>query len=68
VVKICVLLLIAGTLITTLFGHEPADGGQRESLLGAVLVWIGVLGLLSVGVRAVLRTIRRIRNWWIGSG
>jgi hypothetical protein len=68
VVKICVLLLIAGTLITTLFGHEPADGGQRESLLGTVLVWISVLGLLAVGVRAVLRTVHRLRNWWTGSG
>jgi hypothetical protein len=68
VVKICVLLLIAGTMITTLFGHEPTDGGQRESLLGAVLVWIGVLGLLSVGVRAALRAARRVRNWWTGSG
>lgn len=62
------LLLIAGALITTLFGHEPADGGQRENLLGTVLVWIGLLGLLSIGVRAVLRTIRHLRNWWTGNG
>ena len=62
------LLLIAGTVIATLFGHESVDGDQHENLLGGILSLIGFLGLLAVGARAVFRRIRRIQNWWTGNG
>jgi hypothetical protein len=65
------LLLLAGTIITTAFGQETADGG-RESTLGAVLAFIGFFGLIAVAVRAVYAKFRthfeRLRDWWTGNG
>jgi CHAT domain-containing protein len=67
----CVLLLLAGTVITTAFGEETA-GGSRESTLGGVLAAIGFLGLVAIAVWAVYTRFRihfeRLRNWWTGNG
>jgi hypothetical protein len=67
----CVLLLLAGTVITTAFGEETASG-SRESTLGGVLAAIGFLGLVAVAIRAVYTRFRihfeRLRNWWTGNG
>jgi CHAT domain len=58
-----VVLLIAGVLVTTLFGEENADG-QRESTLGAILLLIGLLGLAGIIYRAAADRFRRLRDWW----
>jgi hypothetical protein len=67
----CVLLLVAGTIITSAFGQETASG-DRESTLGAVLVAIGFFGLVAVITRAAFTRFwiyfKRLRNWWTGNG
>jgi hypothetical protein len=66
----CVLLLLAGTVITTAFGQETANGDHR-STLGGVLAAIGFFGLVAVITRAVYAKFRtqfeRLRNWWTGN-
>jgi hypothetical protein len=66
-----VLLIVGGTVVTTAFGHENADGGH-ESILGAILVWLGTLGLLAALVKIAYSSlrarIRRLRDWWTGNG
>lgn len=66
----CILLLLAGTIITTAFGQETASG-DRESPLGGVLAAIGFFGLVAVAVRAIYTRFRsqfeRLRNWWTGN-
>jgi hypothetical protein len=65
------LFLIAGVVVTTAFGQESADG-DRESTLGAVLSWIGLLALLAIGAKVLYEKIRqqleRLRDWWTGNG
>ena len=65
------LCLIGGTVVTTAFGHKNASG-DRHSILGAVLVWIGVILLLATGGKVVSQKVRaqiqRLRNWWTGGG
>jgi hypothetical protein len=67
----CVLLLLAGTVITTAFGQATASGDQK-STLGGALVAIGAFGLLAVAVRVVYTKFRaqfkRLRDWWTGNG
>lgn len=66
----CVLLLLAGTIVTTVFGQETT-GGNRESTLGGVLAAIGFFGLVALAARAVYTKFQiqfeRLRNWWTGS-
>jgi hypothetical protein len=65
------LFLIAGTVVTSAFGHKNASG-DRHSILGAVLIWIGVALLLATGGKIasakVRAQIQRLRDWWTGSG
>ncbi len=66
-----ILLVVGGTVVTTMSGHENA-GGQHESILGAILVWLGALGLLAVAVKIAYSKLRaqigRLRDWWTGNG
>jgi hypothetical protein len=66
-----VLLLLAGTIITTVLGEETTSG-NRESTLGGVLAAIGFFGLAAIAVRAAYMKFRiqfeRLRSWWTGNG
>jgi hypothetical protein len=66
----CVLLLLAGTIVTTAFGQVSASG-DRESTVGAVLAATGFFGLIALAIKAVYTKFRtqfeRLRNWWTGN-
>jgi hypothetical protein len=60
-----IVLFVLGTLVTTIFGDENTPG-DRENILGTILTWIGFLGLIWVGCRAMAARFRRLRHWWTG--
>jgi len=59
------VLFVIGTLVTTIFGDENT-AGDRETILGAILTWGALLGLIWVGFRAMAARVRRLRHWWTG--
>lgn len=66
----CLLLLLTGTVVTTV-SDQGTNGGDHRSILGAVLVDVGFFGLVAVAVRAIYTKFRsqfdRLRNWWTGN-
>jgi hypothetical protein len=64
------LLLVAGILVTSIFGHESTSG-DRQNIWGSILTLVGFFGLCWVAFRAVSSRLRdhyrRLRDWWTGS-
>lgn len=66
-IGISVLLFIAATLVTTVYGHKNASG-ERQDTLGGILGVLGLIILAWVCFRIIHARIRRFRNWWTGNG
>ncbi|MFN0039526.1 MAG: branched-chain amino acid ABC transporter permease [Burkholderiales bacterium] len=73
VAGVCGLVMLAGFcgLIELIYHHDSTDAGAKGfSYFGVLLdpgkasAWIGMLGLLAVGLGAFLRTSRRVRSAW----
>jgi CHAT domain len=60
-----IALFVLGTLVATIFGDESTPGAPGN-ILGVILTWIGFLGLIWVGCRALAARFRRLRHWWMG--